>query len=107
MAVQSTIALVVKEKSAADSWLCRNATLGKALNAGPTRTLKKGSANLRVGGFAYVPNKVDPWTVILDVDDKAVRLWDFKEDTDGNLERLGFIRSFVTPFESAGPMAAS
>ena len=46
-----------------------------------------------------MPNRVEPWTVVLEVDDKLVKLWDFEESKDGNLEHRGFMRSFVMPFQ--------
>ena len=47
-----------------------------------------------------MPNRVEPWTVVLEVNDKLVKLWDFEESKDGNLEHRGFMRSFVMPFQS-------
>jgi hypothetical protein len=49
----------------------------------------------------YVPNRVERWTVVLEVNDKLVKLWDFEESKDGNLEHRGFMRSFVMPFQSS------
>ena len=100
MAVLSTIDLAPKEKAAADAWLDRNLILGRSLKRVTSTTSKDGRANFKVGGYAYVPNRVEPWTVVLEVNDKLVKLWDFEESKDGNLEHRGFMRSFVMPFQS-------
>ena len=99
IAVLSTIDSAPKEKARADSWLGRNLILGSSLRPGTLTISRGGTANFRVGGYAYVPNRVEPWTVVLDVDDKLVKLWDFEESKDGNLEHRGFLRSVVMPFQ--------
>jgi hypothetical protein len=101
MAVLSTIDLAPKEKAAADAWLNRNLILGRSLKSRTSTISKDGTANFKVGGYAYVPNRVEPWSVVLEVNDKLVKLWDFEESKDGNLEHRGFMRSFVMPFQSS------
>jgi hypothetical protein len=103
MAVLSTIDPVPTEKADADAWLDRNLILGRSLKPGTSTISKDGTANFRVGGYAYVPNRVEPWTVVLEVNDKLVKLWDFEESKDGNLEHRGFMRSFVMPFQPSDP----
>ena len=99
MALLSTIDSTQTEKAHADSCLGRNLILGKSLRTGTSTIPTSGAADFRVGEYAYVPNKVAPWTVVLEVDDKLVRLWDFEESKDGRLEHRGFMRSFVMPFQ--------
>jgi hypothetical protein len=99
MAVLSTIDPAPKEKAHADSWLGRNLILGRSLKPGTSTIPTGGTANFKIGGYAYVPNRVEPWTVVLDVDDKLVKLWDFEESKDGILEHRGFLRSVVMPFQ--------
>lgn len=99
MAVLSTIDSTPKEKAHADSWLGRNLILGNSLRPGTSTIPKGGTPNFKIGGYAYVPSKLAPWTVVLEVDDKLVKLWDFEESKDGNLEHRGFMRSFVMPFQ--------
>ena len=98
MAVLSTINASPRETANAKGWLNRSFQLGRTLRLStPTSSLAR-STEFRVGGYAYVPERVEPWTVVLEVDDKLVKLWDFGQDTDGNLNRRGFMHSFVTPF---------
>jgi hypothetical protein len=99
MAVLSTIDPAPKEKADADAWLDRNLILGRSLKPGISTISRDETANFRVGGYAYVPNRVEPWTVVLEVNEKLVKLWDFEESKDGNLEHRGFMRSFVLPFQ--------
>jgi hypothetical protein len=99
MAVLSTIDPTPQEKAHAGAWLDLNLALGKCLKPDTSTVPKDGMANFKVGGYAYVPNRVEPWTVVLEVNDKLVKLWDFEESKDGKLERRGFLRSFVTPFQ--------
>jgi len=100
MAVLSTIDLAPKEKAAADAWLDRNLILGRSLKPRTSTISKDGTANFKVGGYAYVPNRVEPWTVVLEVNDKLVKLWDFEESKECKSEKRGFMRSFVMPFQS-------
>jgi hypothetical protein len=98
MAVLSTISPIPKKKADATAWLARNLRLGHNLKMGASTKLNSAPRTFTVGGFAYVPNRVEPWTVVLEVNDKLVKLWDFEEGKDGNLESRGFMHSFVMPF---------
>jgi hypothetical protein len=105
MAVLSTINPVPKAKADAGAWLDRNLILGSSLGSRKSSASKKGTATYRIGGYAYVPNRMEPWTVILEVNDKLVKLWDFGESKDGNLAHRGFMRSFVVPFQASDTRA--
>jgi hypothetical protein len=74
MAVLSTIDPVPKKKADAHVWLDRNLILGWSLGPGNSSISMDGTAKFRVGGYAYVPNRVEPWTVVLEVNDKLVKL---------------------------------
>jgi hypothetical protein len=54
-------------------------------------------ADFSVGGFAYVPNKIEPWTVVLDVDERLVRVWDFESDGGGGIKSKGFLKTIAYP----------
>ncbi|MCU1224619.1 MAG: hypothetical protein JWQ42_2712 [Edaphobacter sp.] len=100
MAVFSTINPVPKERSDANAWINRCLGLGRTLRLGNSTNPTASSKNCRVGGFAYVPNRIEQWTVVLEVDEKLVKLWDFGQDKNGNLEHRGFMHSFVMPLQS-------
>jgi hypothetical protein len=98
MAVLSTIRPIPKEKADATAWLARSLSLGLTLKTGPSTMLASERQTFTIGGYACVPNQVEPWSVVLEVNDKLVKVWDFATGKDVNLERRGFMHSFVIPF---------
>lgn len=98
MAVFSTINPGPKDRADANAWLDRSLGLGRTLRLGNSTEPAERSKGFRIGEFAYVPDHVDPWTVVLAVDDKLVKVWDFEEEQNGNLMSRGFMHSFVMPF---------
>jgi hypothetical protein len=100
LALHSTIEAVPKQKALASSWLNRNLSLGNDLLTGFSVSSTDRSAKSAVGGFAYVPNKIDPWTVVLDVDDRLVRVWDFEADGKDGIVSKGFLKQVVLSYEA-------
>lgn len=92
-----TIHPIPTKKKDADAWLETNAVCGDALLEEFTNTAEHPAKNFSVGGVAYVPRLMDPWSVVLDFDDRKVALWDFEIKADGSLGRRSFLRSFVVP----------
>jgi hypothetical protein len=92
-----TIYPIPTEKKDAGSWLEINTACGEALLEEFTNTRERPAKNFSVGGFAYVPNIMDPWSVVLDFDESKVALWDFEFNGGGSLGRRSFLRSAVVP----------
>jgi len=92
-----TIHPIPRKKKDADAWLEANAVCGDALLQEFTNTAERPSKNFSVGGFAYVPRLMDPWSVVLDFDESKVALWDFEIKAGGSLGRRSFLHSAVVP----------
>jgi hypothetical protein len=98
--LQKTIAPTLAERKAADEWLHRNREIGSLLASKiPTPLEHPSATDFHIGGLAYVPNIIAPWSVILNVDDKLIRLWDFNNDEGGFLKGRGFLRRVAVPFQ--------
>lgn len=95
--IQRTIRPTPKEKKEADAWLEINTVCGDALLDEFTHAPGAVAKHFSVGGFAYVPRIMDPWSVVLDVDESKVALWDFEIKSGGSLGRRSFLRSAVIP----------
>jgi hypothetical protein len=92
-----TIHPIPAEKKDADTWLEINMACGDALLEEFTDTTERPEKNFSVGGFAFVPRRIDPWSVVLDFDDTKVAIWDFEIEAGGSLGRRSFLRSAVVP----------
>jgi hypothetical protein len=90
-----TIHPIPAEKQDADSWLEINTVCGDALLEEFTNTTERPAKNISVGGFAYVPHIMNPWSVVPDFDETKVALWDFEIKSGGSLGRRSFLRSAV------------
>ena len=95
--IQRTLRPVPQWKIDADAWLAINVPCGEALLDEFTNTEKAISKRFSVGGFAYAPSITDPWSVVLDVEDDKVALWDFQFKEDGVLQPRRFLQSVVIP----------
>ncbi len=95
--IQRTIRPIPQWKIDADAWLAINVPCGEALLDEFTNADKAFSKRFSVGGFAYVPSITDPWSVVLDVEDDKVALWDFQLKEDGVLQPRRFLQSVVIP----------
>lgn len=92
-----TIRPVPIEKRDADAWLKMNNMCGDALLEKFTGATPIVAKSFSVGGFAYVPHLVEPWSVVLDVNEKIVGLWDFETKPGGSLVQRRFLRSAAIP----------
>jgi hypothetical protein len=94
-AILRTIKPIPSWKQQADAWLTVNGLCSDALLDEFTNAVA-GGQSFSVGGFAYVPHKVDPWSVVLDIDHKYVSLWDFDFEA-GKLLRRQFLHGVAVP----------
>jgi phosphatidylserine/phosphatidylglycerophosphate/cardiolipin synthase-like enzyme len=94
-AILRTIRPIPADKKGADVWLQTNTLCGDALLDEFTNTDGRTEKRISVGGFAYVPRMMDPWSVVLDYDEKKVALWDFEFKPEGVLARRSFLQSAV------------
>src|ERR1035438_8193576 len=98
--MQKTIAPALEEKKSVDQWLHRNVEIGRLIASDLRVSASQTSAfHFHIGGLAYVPNIIEPWSVILDVDDKLIHLWDFDDDKGSLRKGRGFLRRVAVPFQ--------
>ncbi len=97
ISIQRTIRPIPKYKKESDEWLELNTASGYALLDEFTNATKNEGERLSVGGFAYVPRHMEQWSVVLDVYEGKVALWDFGFKAGGNLESRRFLQSAVIP----------
>ncbi len=96
-AILRTIRPLPTDKKEADMWLQTNTVCGDALLDEFTNTDGHTEKRFSIGGFAYVPRIMDPWSVVLDFDEKKVALWDFEFKSGGALGQRSFLQSAVIP----------
>jgi hypothetical protein len=94
--IQRGIRPIPTEKKDADEWLENHTVFGDALLDEFTQEKEPEAKHFSVGGFAYVPRIMDPWSVVLYADEKKVALWDF-EFKDGTLKERSFMHAVVVP----------
>lgn len=95
--IQRTIRPMPKDKKQADEWLKTNRVCGDALLDEFTSPSRPAVKRFSIGGFAYVQGIMNPWSVVLYVDETKVALWDFEFNDGRAPKERCFLHSVAVP----------